>query len=58
MQCQSALADAGFEINADDTALKMVPLASVEVDEDDAALNEALVDKLLELDDVDAVYTQ
>jgi transcriptional/translational regulatory protein YebC/TACO1 len=30
MQCQKALADAGFEINADDTALKMTPLAEVE----------------------------
>lgn len=58
MQCQKALADAGFEINADDTALKMTPLAEVEVDEDAAAINDALVEKLLELDDVDAVYTQ
>ena len=58
MQCQKALADAGFEIDADGTALKMVPLAEVEVDDDAAEKNEALVEKLLELDDVDAVYTQ
>ena len=58
MQCQRALEDAGFEIDADGTALKMVPLAEVEVDDEAAEKNEALVEKLLELDDVDAVYTQ
>jgi transcriptional/translational regulatory protein YebC/TACO1 len=58
MQCQKALADAGFEIDADGTALKMVPLAEVEVDDEAAEKNDALVEKLLELDDVDAVYTQ
>ena len=58
MQCQKALADAGFEIDADGTALKMVPLAEVEVDDEAAEINDALVEKLLELDDVDAVYTQ
>ena len=58
MQCQKALAEAGFEIDADGTALKMVPLAEVETDDEAAEKNEALVEKLLELDDVDAVYTQ
>ena len=58
MQCQSALADAGFAINPDETALKMIPLAPVDVDDEAAEANEALVEKLLELDDVDAVYTQ
>mgnify|MGYP003949844909 FL=1 len=58
MQCQRALGDAGFEINPDETALKMIPLASVEVSDEAAEVNEALVEKLLELEDVDAVYTQ
>jgi len=58
MQCQSALADAGFAINPDETALKMIPLAPVDVDDEAAEANETLVEKLLELDDVDAVYTQ
>ena len=40
------------------TALKMIPLAEVEVDDEAAETNEKLVEKLLELDDVDAVYTQ
>ena len=48
----------GFEINPDETALKMIPLASVEVSDEAAEVNEALVEKLLELEDVDAVYTQ
>ena len=42
----------------DGTALKMVPLAEVEVNDEAAETNEKLVEKLLELDDVDAVYTQ
>ena len=58
MECQRALADAGFAINPDGTALKMIPLAEVEVDDEAAETNEKLVEKLLELDDVDAVYTQ
>jgi transcriptional/translational regulatory protein YebC/TACO1 len=56
--CQRALADAGFTINPDETALKMVPLADVEVDDDAADLNDALVEKLLECEEVDAVFTQ
>ena len=36
----------------------MIPLAEVEVDDEAAETNEKLVEKLLELDDVDAVYTQ
>ena len=58
MECQRALADAGFAINPDGTALKMIPLAEVEVDDETADINDKLVEKLLELDDVDAVYTQ
>jgi transcriptional/translational regulatory protein YebC/TACO1 len=58
MACYNALADAGFAINPDETALKMIPLAAVETDDDAADLNDALVEKLLENEDVDAVYTQ
>lgn len=58
MACQRALEDAGFTINGDETALKMVPLAEVEVDDEAADINDALVEKLLECEDVDAVYTQ
>jgi YebC/PmpR family DNA-binding regulatory protein len=58
MQCQRALGDAGYAINPDETALKMIPLASVEVSDEAADVNDALVEKLLELEDVDAVYTQ
>ena len=57
MECQRALAG-GFAINPDGAALKMVPLAEVEVNDEAAETNEKLVEKLLELDDVDAVYTQ
>jgi transcriptional/translational regulatory protein YebC/TACO1 len=56
--CQRALADAGFAINPDQTALKMIPLVTIEVDDETADANDALVEKLLELDDIDAVYTQ
>ena len=58
MACQRALLDAGFEVNGEETALKMIPLAAVEVDDDTADLNDALIEKLLENEDVDAVYTQ
>lgn len=57
MATQRALADAGFAIS-DESALKLVPLATVDVDDETAELNDALIEKLLELDDVDAVYTQ
>ena len=57
MACQRALADAGFTVN-DDTGLKMIPLAAVDVSDEDAELNDALVERLLENEDVDAVYTQ
>jgi transcriptional/translational regulatory protein YebC/TACO1 len=58
MQCQKALGDAGYAINPDETALKMIPLAEVDVTDEQREVNDGLVDKLLELEDVDAVYTQ
>ena len=56
--CQRALADAGYAIDPDRTALKLIPLVTMKVDEETAEANEALVERLLELDDIDAVYTQ
>mmetsp|Transcript_19386 Transcript_19386/g.31387 ORF Transcript_19386/g.31387 Transcript_19386/m.31387 type:complete len:309 (+) Transcript_19386:38-964(+) len=53
-----ALADAGFVVNPGQTALKMIPLITHDVDDVAADANDALVERLLELDDVDAVYTQ
>ena len=47
-----------FRSGENETALKMVPLTQVEVDDDTSDANSALTEKLLELDDVDAVYTQ
>mmetsp|Transcript_14720 Transcript_14720/g.35573 ORF Transcript_14720/g.35573 Transcript_14720/m.35573 type:complete len:292 (-) Transcript_14720:131-1006(-) len=56
--CQRALADAGFTVNGDESALKMIPLVDVIVDDEMADANDAMIEKLLELDDIDAVYTQ
>ena len=56
--CRRQLAEAELAIDENETALKMVPLTQVEVDDDTSDANIALTEKLLELDDVDAVYTQ
>jgi YebC/PmpR family DNA-binding regulatory protein len=58
-RCQRALEASGFNVDEDASALAMVPLSRVEAPDCEAAkANETLVEKLLELDDVDAVYTQ
>jgi YebC/PmpR family DNA-binding regulatory protein len=58
-RCQRALEASGFNVDEDASALAMVPLSRVEaLDCEAAKANETLVEKLLELDDVDAVYTQ
>ena len=54
--CRRQLAEDGFTIDANDSALKMVPLAKV--DEDASYAYSDLVEMLLELDDVDTVYTK
>lgn len=56
--CRRALVDAGFTIFPDETSLKMVPLVEVDVEAGTANTNQDLIDKLLELEDVDAVYAQ
>lgn len=52
------LVDAGLGINAEVSGLVYIPLVSKseELSDEDAALNEAMFDKLMEVDDVDAVY--
>ena len=52
----AALRDAGLPTVAEECGLRMVPLARVSVDDDEAfEKNLKLIDTLLELDDVDAV---
>lgn len=52
----SALKEAGLPIVAEESGLRMVPLAQVAVPDDEAfSANLRLIDTLLELDDVDAV---
>ena len=55
---QDACRDAGLKVNDEETGLKCVHVAEIEVSDEDAAINEKIVDALLALDDVDAVYTQ
>lgn len=52
------LIDSGISVNAELSGLVYIPLVSKseEISQDDAALNEAMFDKLMEVDDVDAVY--
>lgn len=54
----STLVDAGLAVNAEMSGLVYIPLVSKsdELSDDDAALNDAMFDKLMEVDDVDAVY--
>ena len=47
----------GLKVNAESSGLVYVPLASVEVGDEDFAANEAMFERLLAVDDVDAVYS-
>ena len=51
---KAALAGKGFE--SEEATLEMIPKTSVECDAETAAANDALIEWLEELDDVDAVY--
>lgn len=51
------LAAAGFAVNQEESELIFKAAAPVEVDDDAFARCEALMEKLLDLDDVDAVFT-
>ncbi|EFJ15592.1 hypothetical protein SELMODRAFT_422633 [Selaginella moellendorffii] len=53
---KSKLVEAGFPISVD-SGLELVSNAQVEVDDEAMELNKGLMEKLLELDDVDAVYS-
>lgn len=52
----SKLRDEGISFEPDN-GLELIPLTPVEVDDEAMELNKELMSKLLELDDVDAVYT-
>ncbi|XP_024534317.1 probable transcriptional regulatory protein At2g25830 isoform X2 [Selaginella moellendorffii] len=54
---KAGLKDAGFSIDMDNSGLELVPTDLVEVDDEAMEMNRALIDKLLELEDVDAVYS-
>ncbi|PNW86836.1 hypothetical protein CHLRE_02g097550v5 [Chlamydomonas reinhardtii] len=54
---KTAMRGLGFSVNEEDSDLVFRAAAPVEVDDEAFARNEALVEKLLELDDVDAVFT-
>eukprot|EP00889_Picochlorum_renovo_P003460 jgi/Picre1/30490/NNA_005854.t1 len=53
----SALHDAGIQINAESSGLVYVPLSKVELGDDDVEANETMYDKILDVDDVDAVFS-
>eukprot|EP00898_Chlorokybus_atmophyticus_P003943 jgi/Chlat1/454/Chrsp103S08595 len=54
---RDALMAAGIPLLQDNSGLEMIPLALIETDEASQEANETLVDRVLELDDVDAVYS-
>jgi len=54
---RDALEAAGFK-ESDSTGLKCIPVVEIETSDEDADVNDKIMDALLDLDDVDAVYTQ
>jgi len=56
-EVRDALTEAGVDISQEDTGLVYSPLAPVEVDDQAFAENEALLERLLEVDDVDVVFS-
>ncbi|KAL6780128.1 putative transcriptional regulatory protein [Auxenochlorella protothecoides] len=53
----SRLAEAGIEVDGEDASLAYLPSAPVDVGAEAQAANEVLMERLLAVDDVDAVYT-
>lgn len=51
-----SLSAQGLKLNMESSGILYVPLASVELNDEDYASNEAMLERLLALDDVDAVY--
>ncbi|KAG0562459.1 hypothetical protein KC19_9G148300 [Ceratodon purpureus] len=54
---RAGLQEAGIPFDADISGLELIPVSEIEVDDEAVDLNKALMDKLLELDDVDAVFS-
>jgi transcriptional/translational regulatory protein YebC/TACO1 len=53
----SSLAEQGLQLQLEASGLVYVPLVQQEVDDDQFEANEALLERLLAVDDVDAVYS-
>ena len=51
-----SLGEAGYSIDDSNSGLEMIPVAYSEGSETDQESLQALLDRILELDDVDAVY--
>ncbi|XP_002984129.2 probable transcriptional regulatory protein At2g25830 [Selaginella moellendorffii] len=54
---KTKLSEAGISMDLESSGLEFLPVAPVEVDDEAMELNRALTDMLLELEDVDAVYS-
>eukprot|EP00249_Psilotum_nudum_P014990 c25107_g1_i1 orf=450-1613(-) len=51
------LQEAGISVDVEESGLELIPVATFEPDDEAIDLNKVLIGKLLELDDVDAVYS-
>ncbi|KAJ7524997.1 hypothetical protein O6H91_17G031500 [Diphasiastrum complanatum] len=51
------LQEAGIPVDLDSSGLELIPLAAIEPDDEAVELNKELIEKLLEVEDVDAVYS-
>uniref|UniRef100_A0A061R912 Duf28-domain-containing protein n=1 Tax=Tetraselmis sp. GSL018 TaxID=582737 RepID=A0A061R912_9CHLO len=56
-EVRAALTDAGVDVSQEDSGLVWAPLATVEVDDQAFQENEALFERLMEVDDVDSVFS-
>jgi transcriptional/translational regulatory protein YebC/TACO1 len=54
---RGSLQEAGVRFDADISGPQLIPITTVKTDDEAMELNKVLTDKLLELDDVDAVYS-
>jgi len=54
---RGSLQEAGVPFDADISGPQLIPITTVKTDDEALELNKVLTDKLLELDDVDAVYS-
>ena len=52
---RDSLVEQGIELDLSASGLEFMSLADVDVGEEDLAVNDAIVDRLLDCDDVDAV---